>query len=1441
MLRHGLLRLGLAFTGFAVTAFSLVGCVPADPPTVSSTDPANGETGTPLNTMISATFSEEMNPATITSQTFTLTTGATSVSGAVSYSGVTAIFNPSADLLPDTRYTATIGTEASTKSMDARHNLDDGDGGWFALLLLGILASGQGGDQSLAGDYNWSFTTGPGVDVLAPTVTSTSPADGSPGAVIGGNLSATFSESMDPATMNVVTFTLQSAQGPVLGSVAYSGVTATFNPTAALAPNTLYTATITTGAQDLADNSLAADFVWTFTTGAIPDTTAPEVTATDPEDGAIDVPFDTLISATFSEAMDPLTISTASFTLTDGTTPVAGSVTYTGLTATFTPATELAPETLYTATISTTAADLAGNTLAEAFVWTFTIEVAPDTEAPTVISTIPEDVATAVAVNSNLSATFSEAMDPTTISATSFTLSLGIVPILGTVTYADDTATYNPTINLLPDSLYTATISTESTDAAGNALAEDFVWTFTTGAAGEGTAPVVSSTVPSDGAEDVATNTNLSATFSEAMNPFTVNPATFTLRQGTTAVLGTVDYAGVTAVFTPVADLAVNEVYTATITMEAEDEAGNGLAEDYTWIFTTGDAPDLTAPTVNSTDPGDGAQAVSANKDLAVNFSEAMDPPTISDETFTLADGATPVAGTVTYVGVIAIFSPAAELEADTEYTATITTGAEDLAGTALAEDYVWTFTTGDAPDITAPVVSSTDPENGEIFTPVNISLAANFSEAMAPLTITPGSFTLRQDTTPVLGTVTYSGVTAVFNPVADLAPNTAYTATITTEATDLAGNPLDADFEWSFTTGDAADITAPTITFTDPADGATDVALNKNLSATFNEAMDPLTITTGTFVLDDETGPIVGTVTYVGVIAVFNPAIDLEPNTLYTATITAGAEDLGGTAMATDYVWSFTTGDTPDITAPMVSFVDPINGAIGVPIDSRLSITFSEAMDPLSITPAAIDLRQGTTPVLGTVTYSGVTAVFTPVANLEGDTIYTAVVRMEVTDLAGNPLAEDFEWSFTTGITADDVAPVIISTNPEDSSTGVPVNTSLTATFSEAMNPETIDVLTFTLSDGVAPVLGAVSYGGAIAIFTPAAPLVSDTLYTATITSEAEDLVGNPLAVDFVWTFTTGADLDIVAPLVLSNDPVDGALGVPINKTVSVEFSEAMDQFTITTESFIVSDGVDQVVGTVEYADGVATFAPIANLAPDTEYTATILMTASDLAGNTLVEDFTWVFTTGVTTAQQTLDFGTANAFAILAGSNVNNTGPSTITGDMGVSPGTAITGFPPGIITGSIFTGVGSAAGQAKEDLTAAFNEAAGRSTGSVSLPGDLSGLTLFPGLYTNSTSVMLSVGNVTLDAQGDENAVFLFQMGSTLTTGSATQVVLSGGAKASNVYWQVGSSATLGTTSMFAGNILAETSITLNTGAILEGRALTRSAAVSLDSASITTPAP
>jgi hypothetical protein len=199
----------------------------------------------------------------------------------------------------------------------------------------------------------------------------------------------------------------------------------------------------------------------------------------------------------------------------------------------------------------------------------------------------------------------------------------------------------------------------------------------------------------------------------------------------------------------------------------------------------------------------------------------------------------------------------------------------------------------------------------------------------------------------------------------------------------------------------------------------------------------------------------------------------------------------------------------------------------------------------------------------------------------------------------------------------------------------------------------------------------------------------------------------------------------------------------------------------------------------------------------------------------------------------------GAAADFAILAGSTVVSTGPTIINGDLGVSAGSAVDGFPPGTVNGDLHVADPLAA-QAQLDLTTAYNDAAGRTLGPVSVAGNLGGMTLAPGLYKSTSSIEISSGDLTLDAQGDQNAVFIFQIASTLTTTAGRQVVLSGGARAVNVFWQVGTSATLGTTSVFKGTIMADQAITLETGVMLEGRVLARIAAVTLDSNVVTVPA-
>ena len=203
---------------------------------------------------------------------------------------------------------------------------------------------------------------------------------------------------------------------------------------------------------------------------------------------------------------------------------------------------------------------------------------------------------------------------------------------------------------------------------------------------------------------------------------------------------------------------------------------------------------------------------------------------------------------------------------------------------------------------------------------------------------------------------------------------------------------------------------------------------------------------------------------------------------------------------------------------------------------------------------------------------------------------------------------------------------------------------------------------------------------------------------------------------------------------------------------------------------------------------------------------------------------------------AEAKIDMGTSSGYSVLAGQSVNNTGNSILAQDLGVNPGTSITGFPPGIVLGTIHA-TDAQSSLAQNDLVTAYDDTASRAP-TATVEGDLAGKTLVSGVYKANESLELS-GTVTLDGQGDPNSVWIFQVGSSLTTASASRVALVNGAQACNVYWQVGSSATIGTASDFKGSILALTSITVTNEANIEGRALARNGSVTLDDNTFTSP--
>jgi hypothetical protein len=332
-----------------------------------------------------------------------------------------------------------------------------------------------------------------------------------------------------------------------------------------------------------------------------------------------------------------------------------------------------------------------------------------------------------------------------------------------------------------------------------------------------------------------------------------------------------------------------------TSSMAACDEGGGGSSSAHhkptatptstvapTATPTSGPTPTRTATPTSTSTPtpivvsvyppvsGCGSQGVPINDKIAVGFNQAMDPATVTSSTFTVTGpGITSVAGTVSYDATnnIAIFAPTNLLAVSTTFTGTITTGAKSAGGVPLSSDFVWTFTTSASSNTTDPTVISTNPVNLASSVATNRKIIATFSKAMDSTTITGSTFTLTgPGTTPVTGAVTYSviGATAAFTPASALTAGVLYTATITTGAKDLAGNPIALAFTWTFTTGAGPDSTAPTVTSTNPANAASSVSTNAAVNATFSEAMDPATLTPGTFTL---TGPgsssIAGKVTY--------------------------------------------------------------------------------------------------------------------------------------------------------------------------------------------------------------------------------------------------------------------------------------------------------------------------------------------------------------------------------------------------------------------------------------------------------------------------------------------------------------------------------------------------------------------------------------------------
>lgn len=536
--------------------------------------------------------------------------------------------------------------------------------------------------------------------------------------------------------------------------------------------------------------------------------------------------------------------------------------------------------------------------------------------------------------------------------------------------------------------------------------------------------------------------------------------------------------------------------------------------------------------------------------------------------------------------------------------------------------------------------------------------------------------------------------------------------------------------------------------------------------------------------------------------------------------------------------------------------------------------------------------------------------------ASLAPLTAYTATVTGARSSVTGLAMTAPYVWRFTTGIAPDTTRPRVTFTVPATTvpgpTTAVPTNTAVTATFTEDMAPASITAGAFALTCAApcAAPAGAVTYavGSRSAIFTPAAPLQSGTTYTATISTAATDLAGNalagnqaplPAASNYVWTFTTAAAVPPANVSVQGTNPAAGAgnvcLDAAVNATLSVPSGLRMDPSTITAANFAVTGpgGVNVVPASVvlDAATGrIATFTPLAPLVPGA-YTARVRGGATgvkDLAvpGNTLVSDFAWNFTAVNCAVIPPFPLGAAAPFGVFGGSaGMTNQGTLTVVnGDIGTTAvSTTVTGFHDagpgctymetplniGTVNGLIYTAPppptpacpseGTAvtlavATQARADALVAYNQLAALPGGPNPGAGNLANLTLAPGVYTAAAGTFrIQGGDLTLDAGGNANATWVFQMATSLTVGGPgaafpSSIILTNGAQAKNVFWQVGTAATInaGGGGTMVGTIISQAAQSVSTAGALavttvNGRLLSLGPSVTLVNTVINVPAP
>jgi hypothetical protein len=818
------------------------------------------------------------------------------------------------------------------------------------------------------------------------------------------------------------------------------------------------------------------------------------------------------------------------------------------------------------------------------------LEVIPRAIAsPTVTSTAPLSSELNVPVSTFPRATFSRAMDATTISSSTATLSgpAGLITASVSFDSASRTVTITPAATLAYSTVYTVALASSIKSSDGAPLGTTYSWQFTTGSPPP---PDVATTSPGDRAIGVSPNAAIRAVFTRQLDPTTVTSSSFTLRTAAGALVPAgVSYDSTTrqATLLPTSALALGATYTARLAATITTTDGVPMVAPYVWSFDVA-ATAPSPPTLTAFSPS-GVAPVSTATTPTATFSRAIDPSSLTSATMTLNSTAGSVTGAVSYdpTTFTAKFTPATSLTPSTNYTLALTTGIAAADGAPFA-GATFGFTTVDGPKVT-----SVSPTAGVASVDRSTTVRALFSRSMAPSSITTSTFVLfAPDGTVVPATVTYddASLTATLTPTSTLIGAVTYTASVSASVMSADGTPIGSSTAWKFTTS-----TCPCSLFAAPLVPAQQSLPTRDARA----GTGPWTYELGVKVRVDEPMRLT--------------AIRFWKSKSETGTHVANLWTSTGVLLASTTV----TGETAS-GWQTGSFASPPLLQAGA-----VYIASVNANSYYNVTPGGLGSLVISGPVRSVA--DGSNGVFGSSAGVFPNQTYSS--SNYFTDVVAVP-------------DGDPPAPTVTSTAPAANATNVDATLPLRATFSRPINPATISASTFNVrSRGT---LGGTDAGGAIdatvsyddatntASLTPTAPLTHGDTYVATLDTNIRAQDGKPLAAPVTWTFTVGSP---PPPLSVTMAPPDGSAGVNLDVGVKLIFNRAVNPATLTstTTRILAPDGTT-VPASISY-DALAyteTIQPTAKLTANTIYSVNVTTGVRPPDGTSMLNPFSATFTTG-------------------------------------------------------------------------------------------------------------------------------------------------------------------------------------------------------------------